>query len=99
MRTYSMGAMLLDLDEPHRVIAMLDRPLIAPARSGGYVPNVVYSCGALAVGDLLVLPYGQGDQTISVATVSIKDLLATMMNTSSRAVSRPAIEGYGAHDD
>jgi predicted GH43/DUF377 family glycosyl hydrolase len=76
------------------VIAMLDRPLIAPTRSGGYVPNVVYSCGALAVGDLLVLPYGQGDQTISIATVSIAELLATMTKTTTaRAVSAATTEG------
>lgn len=78
MRTYSIGAMLLDLDEPHRVVAMLDRPLIAPTLPGGYVPNVVYSCGALAVDDLLVLPYGEGDQTISIATLSIDELIASM---------------------
>jgi predicted GH43/DUF377 family glycosyl hydrolase len=94
MRTYSIGAMLLDLHEPHRVVAMLDQPLIAPRRSGGYVPNVVYTCGALAVGDLLVLPYGEGDQTISVATLSIEELVASMRITSTRAVSRAANEGY-----
>jgi predicted GH43/DUF377 family glycosyl hydrolase len=99
MRTYSIGAMLLDLDEPQRVIAMLDRPLIAPMRSGGYVPNVVYSCGAMAIGDLLVLPYGQGDRTISIATVSIDELLATMTRTSTRPVSRAATEGYDSVDD
>jgi predicted GH43/DUF377 family glycosyl hydrolase len=56
----------------------------------------VYSCGALAIGDLLVLPYGQGDQTIAVATVSIGELLSTMKTTSTRTVSRPARGGYEA---
>ncbi|HEX9258248.1 MAG TPA: hypothetical protein VF855_01840 [Acidimicrobiales bacterium] len=80
MRTYSIGAMLLDLDEPHRVIGTSDRPIITPTngRRDGYVPNVVYSCGALAVGDRLVIPYGVGDQTIAVATLSISDLLALL---------------------
>jgi predicted GH43/DUF377 family glycosyl hydrolase len=80
MRTYSIGAVLLDLDQPHRVVATTTEPILAPhgERRGGYVPNVVYSCGALAVGDLLVLPYGVGDQTIAIATLSIRELLATM---------------------
>ena len=77
MRTYSIGALLLDLDEPHRVLARTDRPLLSPqpGRRDGYVPNVVYTCGALAVGDRLVLPYGIGDQTIAIATMSIDELL------------------------
>jgi predicted GH43/DUF377 family glycosyl hydrolase len=45
----------------------------------GYVPNVLYTCGALAVGDTLVLPYGIGDQTISIATASIRVLLDTLV--------------------
>lgn len=81
MRTYSIGAILLALHEPHRTIAKTDVPLIAPgpSKQNGYVPNVVYSCGALAIGDRLVLPYGVGDQTISIATISIGDLLAAMV--------------------
>lgn len=80
MRTYSIGALVLDLLEPHRVVAVLDRPLLSPPADGrgGYVPNVVYTCGALAVGDTLVLPYGVGDRTIAVATLSIDALLAAM---------------------
>jgi len=80
MRTYSIGAMLLDLDEPHRVVAALEQPLLTPDRDHrhGYVPNVVYSCGALAIGDRLVLPYGVGDQTISIATLSIRELVDAM---------------------
>ena len=60
MRTYSIGAILLDLDDPTRVIGRLRRPLLSPAsdEQDGYVPNVVYSCGALVHGDTLVIPYG-----------------------------------------
>jgi predicted GH43/DUF377 family glycosyl hydrolase len=86
MRTYSIGAMLLDLDQPHRVLATSERPILSPGREDreGYVPNVVYSCGAMAVGDRLVLPYGVGDRIIRIATLSISDLLATMQNTAAQ---------------
>ncbi len=95
MRTYSIGAMLLDLDEPHRVIATTDEPLLAPGRScrDGYVPNVVYSCGALAVGGRLVLPYGIGDQMIAIATVEIDDVIAAMSKPAHRTVTSSQPEG------
>ncbi|MEO8693971.1 MAG: glycosidase [Acidimicrobiales bacterium] len=80
MRTYSLGAILLDLDEPQRVIARSAEPVLSPDkhRLGGYVPNVVYSCGGFAHNDVLVLPYGIGDQTIAIATLSIEQLLSTL---------------------
>jgi predicted GH43/DUF377 family glycosyl hydrolase len=80
MRTYSLGAILLDLYEPHRVVARTEQPIISPVdgRRDGYVPNVIYSCGAFAHDDTLVVPYGIADQSISIATLSIKDLLGTM---------------------
>ncbi|WP_394619987.1 glycoside hydrolase family 130 protein [Lentzea sp. JNUCC 0626] len=81
MRLYSMGAMLLDLDEPHRVLASLPEPLLTPssAERDGYVPNVVYSCGGLLHDDTLVIPYGASDATIGLATAPIGDLLAAMV--------------------
>ncbi len=80
VRTYAIGALLLDLDDPSRVIAAGTEPILRPTLEGrdGYVPNVVYTCGALAIGDRLVLPYGIGDQTIAVATLSIRDLIGSM---------------------
>ena len=80
MRTYSIGALLLDLDDPRRVIAAVDEPLLRPQATtrDGYVPNVVYSCGGFAHGDTLVFPYGIGDQRIAIATFSIKRLLGSM---------------------
>lgn len=80
MRTYCLGAILLDLEEPTRVIARSVEPVIAPAegRRDGYVPNVVYSCGALVHGDQLVVPYGVADQYIAIATLSVSKLLASM---------------------
>ncbi len=80
MRTYSLGAILLDLDDPTRVRARSSAPIVAPVahRRDGYVPNVVYSCGGFAHGDVLVLPYGFGDQAIAVATTSVRALLASL---------------------
>jgi predicted GH43/DUF377 family glycosyl hydrolase len=80
MRTYSIGAILLDLNEPQRVLARLTRPLISPPDDNrdGYVPNVVYSCGGFAHNGILILPYGVADQTISVATVPIDQLISAM---------------------
>ena len=66
MRTYRIGAILLDLDDPTRIIGQLRQPLLSPAtdEQDGYVPNVVYSCGALVHAGTLVLPYGIGDAAI-----------------------------------
>ena len=78
MRTYGLGALLLDLDDPTRVIAQLPRPLLLPSvdEQDGYVPNVVYSCGSLVHHGTLYLPYGIADQSISYVTVALDDLLA-----------------------
>jgi predicted GH43/DUF377 family glycosyl hydrolase len=80
MRTYSIGAILLDLEDPTRVIGRLRRPLLTPApdEQNGYVPNVVYSCGALVHADTLVLPYGIGDGAIGIATAPLRELLAEL---------------------
>ena len=80
MRTYSIGAILLDLEDPTRIIGRLRQPLLSPIRGeqDGYVPNVVYSCGALFHAGALVLPYGIGDSAIGVAVVSIEELLGAL---------------------
>ena len=80
MRTYSLGAILLDLNDPRRVLACSDGPILTPTagRRDGYVPNVVYTCGACAHDDTLILPYGIGDQSISIGRLSIKALLAAL---------------------
>jgi predicted GH43/DUF377 family glycosyl hydrolase len=80
MRTYSIGALLLDLDDPTQVVAAANEPLLTPDRSeqDGYVPNVVYTCGALLHGDALVIPYAVADTSISVASLSCSELLASM---------------------
>jgi predicted GH43/DUF377 family glycosyl hydrolase len=80
MRTYRIGAILLDLDDPTRVLGQLREPLLGPAadEQDGYVPNVVYSCGALLHRETLVIPYGIGDAAIGVATVPLDELLAAI---------------------
>ncbi len=80
LRTYSIGALLLDLDDPTKVIGRTSTPLLSPnmSKPGGYVPNAIYTCGKLAHGDMLVIPFAVADRSITVATASIKALIATM---------------------
>jgi len=80
MRQYCLGAILLDLDDPTKVIGALKEPLLKPEGDGreGYVPNVVYSCGAMIHGDRLILPYAKSDTLTTVCTVDMKELLAAM---------------------
>ena len=94
MRTYSIGALLLDLDRPTKVIGRTRLPLLTPQldEQDGYVPNVVYSCGALRHHDMLLVPYGIGDANIGFATVAIGDLLISM-DEPSAATSHIAATG------
>jgi predicted GH43/DUF377 family glycosyl hydrolase len=80
MRTYSIGALLLDIDDPTRVLARSHVPVLTPQHlhRDGYVPNVVYSCGALRSDDVLVIPYGVADQSIEIATLSVQALLGAL---------------------
>lgn len=89
MRTYSIGALLLDLDDPTRLIARLARPLLRPGvdERDGYVPNVVYSCGAVVHGGLLWLPYGVGDARIRVGWVPLDELLDCLPESAERGTS------------
>jgi predicted GH43/DUF377 family glycosyl hydrolase len=77
MRQYGIGALLLDLDDPTVVLGRLAAPLLTPApdERDGYVPNVVYSCGAMLHGQTLVLPYGCSDSTTRIALVDLEPLL------------------------
>ena len=80
LRRYTLGAILLDGQDPCRVIGRLEEPLLAPDEDerDGYVPNVVYSCGSMIHGNLLVLPYGFSDVGAGIATASLDDLLARL---------------------
>ena len=77
MREYAIGAVLLDLGEPERLIGALPEPLLVADESEreGYVPNVVYSCGAMRHGDTIVLPYGCSDSSVRIATLDLPLLL------------------------
>lgn len=80
MRQYTLGACLLDLEDPSRVLARSAEPLMAPAGSEreGYVPNVLYTCGALCAGDRLLLPYGISDVMTGFAVGAVSDIIASM---------------------
>lgn len=81
MRKYSIGAVLLDKDDPSRIIGRTIQPLLSAADEDreGYVPNVVYTCGAMRHGDLLFMPYGVADSSVAFAFVPIPALLAAMV--------------------
>ncbi len=81
MRKYAMGAFLLDRDDPSRVIGRLESPLLEPDANEreGYVPNVVYSCGAVIHNRDLVIPYAMSDYASTFATVSLDEVLAAMV--------------------
>jgi predicted GH43/DUF377 family glycosyl hydrolase len=81
MRKYAIGAVLLDKEDPSKVLGRTPQPILSAADEDrdGYVPNVVYTCGALRVGDQLFMPYGVADMTVAFAFVSISDVLGTMV--------------------
>ena len=81
LRQYALGAILLDSDDPCRVIGHLREPLLLPLEDerDGYVPNVVYSCGSMIHAGQLVLPYGFSDVGARVALLALDDLLARLL--------------------
>ncbi len=89
MREYVISAVLLELDDPAVMIGALQEPLIAPLDDErvGYVPNVVYSCGALVHGTTLVLPYGCSDSSVRVATVQVPELLDELLSPRARGAA------------
>lgn len=80
VRNYCIGACLLDKDDPTKLLARTPRPVLAPAphERDGYVPNVVYSCGALVEGRTMLLPYAVADSFTAFATVEVDELLRVM---------------------
>ena len=81
MRKYALGCALLDRDDPSKVIGRTREPVLTAedADRSGYVPNVVYTCGALKVGERLLVPYGISDSSVGFATVGIDDLMKLMV--------------------
>jgi len=77
MRKYCIGASLLDLQDPARVMGRLELPLLAPREEEreGYVPNVVYSCGSIILNGELIIPYAISDSESHVASIPVAELL------------------------
>jgi len=80
MRKYSIGAVLLDKEDPRKVLGRTVQPILSPSDEDreGYVPNVVYTCGALAHGRRLFMPYGVADSAVGFSFVDVDQLLAVM---------------------
>jgi predicted GH43/DUF377 family glycosyl hydrolase len=80
IRKYSIGAALLDKDNPAKVLARTHEPLVRPDPSerSGYVPNVVYTCGAMRLGERIILPYAVSDTFSNFATIRIARLLEAL---------------------
>ena len=80
MRKYCIGAALLDLKDPTKVLGRLREPLLAPEGNEreGYVPNVVYSCGSLLHGREIILPYAMSDKASAIASMSLDELLRAL---------------------
>jgi len=80
MRKYCIGAMLLDLNDPSKVLSHLSEPLLSAVglEREGYVPNVVYTCGALVHDGRLILPYGLSDTAATIVTIELDQLLAAL---------------------
>lgn len=89
LRTYSLGAILLDLENPSRVIAQTETPLLTPEgdMQNGYVPRVVYSCGPIAHRGTLWIPAGVGDSRIRVFSVGIDELIRSMTPVAAEAAA------------
>ncbi len=81
MRQYCIGATLLDLEDPCRLLGQTREPILVPdavSRSSGYVPNVVYSCGAMVHNRKVILPYAISDLTTGAVRIDLDDLLAAL---------------------
>ena len=80
MRQYALGAVLLDRDDPSKILGRTRYPILEAEDDdrNGYVPNVVYTCGGMRVGDQLFMPYGISDSSIGFAFLPLKDLVAAM---------------------
>lgn len=83
MREYTLGASLLDLENPEIEIGRLNRPLMMPNESEreGYVPNVIYSCGSIIHNEDLILPYAMSDYSSTYATINIRELLDVLKSS------------------
>jgi predicted GH43/DUF377 family glycosyl hydrolase len=95
MRRYCVGALLLDLEDPSRVIGQTTEPILVPAgrEKIGYVPNVVYSCGGMVHAGKLILPYAMSDIATRIAVIDLQELLNSMVDSSD---VQPELHQYSA---
>ncbi|MFC1669075.1 glycoside hydrolase family 130 protein [Spirochaetota bacterium] len=86
MRKYCIGAVLLDLEDPTKVLGYLKEPLLAPNEDEreGYVPNVVYSCGSIMHNNELIIPYGISDTASTFATIPMDELLDELLKATQK---------------
>jgi predicted GH43/DUF377 family glycosyl hydrolase len=80
--SYKIGAMLLDYDNLHNILARSDEPLLSPEEDyevNGQVPNIVYPCGSVVINGTIFLYYGGGDTVTCVATMSLEDLMKVLL--------------------
>ena len=77
MRKYALGAALLDRNDPSKILGRTPEPVLTAedADRSGYVPNVVYTCGVMLVGQELLIPYGISDSAVGFASVAVGDLI------------------------
>lgn len=83
MREYVLGASLFDLDNPEKEIGRLKTPLLMSNEEEreGYVPNVLYSCGAIVHNGMLSIPYAMSDYASTFACVNLRELLTELKNS------------------
>ncbi len=93
LRKYVLGAFLLDLNNPSKIVKRLNKPLLSPNEEEreGYVPNVVYSCGSMAHQGNLILPYAMSDSASTFATINIEELLNEMEVYKSKSEINDAV--------
>lgn len=82
LRKYCIGALLLDLNDPGKIVGKLRDPIIMPFESEkeGYVPNVVYSCGAIVHNGPLLVPYAVSDTSSGIITIDLNTLLDGLLH-------------------
>ena len=82
VRTYSISAILLDLENPRKAIGRLRQPLVVTSgdEREGYVPNVVYTCGAMIHGDELIIPYALADKSVRISAVELEPLIERLLS-------------------
>lgn len=88
---YKIGAMLLDLQDPVKVLARSAKPILSPDKwyeNAGHKAGVVYSCGAVVIGDQLLVYYGGADTVVNVAGAKLKTFLKQLEATGDASLEK-----------